>query len=271
MFGYVSADIKALSKAQKQRYTQAYCGLCRALRQDGPAVARLALRYDMAFLALLLMSLYEPREETGSRACAMHPFSSRPWTDNAYIRYGADMNLALSYYKALDDVADEDKFLAGKVAGILEGAMPRIRDRYPRQCKRMEMCLKELAALERENCANPDLPANCFGRLMAELFVYDNDLWTPALEKMGMALGRFIYFADAAIDYKKDKKTGRYNPFLAAGDDLDYDKWERYLVLEMGKVTRYYESLPLVQDKELLDNILYSGIWLAYRARQRRK
>ena len=267
MFGYVSADMKALSPKQRQRYSQAYCGLCRGLRQGASSGARLALSYDMAFLALLLMSLYEPEEETGSRACALHPFSPRPWTDNAYIRYAADMNLALAYYKASDDVEDDGSLGAKWKRRVFAPAMEALSARYPRQCRAMAVCMEELAALEGENCANPDLPANCFGALMAELLVYEEDLWAATLRKMGMALGRFIYLADAAADYKKDKKKGSYNPFLAHEEGFDPEKLEDCLVLELGKVTRYYESLPLVQDKEILDNILYSGIWLELRRR----
>ena len=33
--------------------------------------------------------------------------------------------------------------------------------------------------------------------------------------------------------------------------------------------TEAYERLPLVEDKGILDNILYSGIWLSYRRMQR--
>jgi hypothetical protein len=85
---------------------------------------------------------------------------------------------------------------------------------------------------------------------------------------MGMALGRYIYLADAAVDYSRDQKKKRYNPFLAMGED-DPRKWEQYLVLAMGRCTEYYERLPLVQDKDILDNILYSGVWMEYRRRQR--
>ena len=45
--------------------------------------------------------------------------------------------------------------------------------------------------------------------------------------------------------------------------------WEEYLVLAMARCTEYFERLPLVQDKDLLDNILYSGVWTQYRSRQR--
>ena len=37
----------------------------------------------------------------------------------------------------------------------------------------------------------------------------------------------------------------------------------------MGRCTEHYEKLPLVQDKALLDNILYSGIWVQYRSKRR--
>ena len=53
------------------------------------------------------------------------------------------------------------------------------------------------------------------------------------------------------------------------GMEENWNTWEQYLVLAMGRCTDGYERLPLVQDKGLLDNILYSGIWLEYRRRQR--
>ena len=60
MFGFVTANLKELSKEQRQRYLAVYCGICRGIRQNASQTARLGLSYDMAFLALLLMSLYEP-------------------------------------------------------------------------------------------------------------------------------------------------------------------------------------------------------------------
>ena len=128
----------------------------------------------------------------------------------------------------------------------------------------METCIARLDKLEAEGCSNPDEPAACFGALMAELLVYQEDQWSPTLREIGMALGRFIYLADAALDYRKDKKKKKYNPFLAMGMEADFNTWEDYLILEMARCTRYFEVLPLVQDKTLLDRILYSGVWLEF-------
>lgn len=271
MFGYVQANRKELSDPQFQRYQQVYCGVCRGIREQSGQLARLGLQYDMAFLSLLLMSLYEPEETSGKRACALHPVRPKAWVDNGIIRYAADMNVALAYYKAMDDAADEHRPGAKTMGGVFGRTLPQIQEKYPRQCQAMEACLAELSRLEKENCANPDAPANCFGQLMAELLVYREDLWADTLRQMGMALGRFIYLADAATDYRADKRKKQYNPFLAMGMEEDWHTWEEYLVLAMARCTDYFERLPLVQDKAILDNILYSGVWIEYRNRAKRR
>ena len=271
MFGYVTASFKELTKEQQLRYNSIYCGICRRIRQQSGNLARLGLSYDIAFLSALLMSLYEPEEASGANACLPHPVTKKPWVDNVYIRYGADMNVALSYYNLLDDWQDDSKHSARLLANALEEPVEAIRQRYPRQCEAMERCIRELSRLEKEGCGNPDTCAACFGSLMAELFVYEEDLWAPALRQMGDALGRFIYLLDAALDYDKDLKKGKYNPYLAMGTGKDWPRWEEYLVLTMGRCTDYYERLPLVQDKPLLDNILYSGVWTVYRRKRQKE
>lgn len=269
MFGFVMANIDELSKEQKARYNAVYCGICRRIRMQSSSLCRFGLSYDMVFLALLLMSLYEPEERSGKPACGFHPLKPRQWIDSRFIGYCADMNVVLSYYKALDDYQDEKKFLSQKAMELFGKEIDRIVEKYPRQCKAIDEGIRELARLEKYRTKNPDEPANCFGNLMAELFVYEEDMWSECLRKIGMGLGRFIYFADAAIDYRKDLKHHNYNPFISMDTGEDWKRWEDYLVLELGRCADYFERLPLVQDKNLLDNILYSGVWLAYRQKQR--
>ena len=269
MFGYVAASFKELSKEQKERYNAVYCGICRRIRVQSSQIARVGLSYDMAFLALLLMSLYEPEEEAGDRACLLHPVKPKPWVDSKFIHYAADMNVALAYYNFLDDWQDDGKRFAKWMADAFGKHYQAIEEKYPRQCGAIQSCIRRLSELEKEGCANPDEPAACFGALMAELLVYEEDLWAPTLRQMGHALGRFIYLLDAAVDYDKDKRKGKYNPYLAMGMEKDWPRWEEYLVLTMGRCTANFEMLPLVQDKALLDNILYSGVWVNYRGKRK--
>ena len=260
MFGYVTASLSELSKERQERYGGVYCGICHDIRDQASQAARLGLSYDMAFLAILLMSLYEPEETVETNRCLVHP-KRRVWIDCEYVRYAADMNVALAYYNCLDDWRDDGKKGAKLLAGVFGKTCPEIEKKYPRQCAAIRDCIAQLSDLEKANCQNPDEPANCFGRLMAEILVYREDLWAPTLRQMGFHLGRFIYLADAAVDYRKDKKKGKYNPYIAMGSEEDWKRWEEYLVLALGRCTREFEKLPLVQDKDILDNILYSGVW----------
>ena len=269
MFGFVVASREELTEEQKNRYQAVYCGICRAIRETEGQLCRLGLSYDMAFLALLLASLYEPEETNGLGRCIAHPGKRRPWTDHEYVRYAARMNVALAAGKARDDWEDDGKFSARVMAKVFGRNEERIAADYPRQCAAISACIRELSTLEKAGCPNPDEPANCFGTLMAELLAFREDRWAEDLRQLGFYLGRFIYLADAAIDYRRDIKNGKYNPFVAMGCAEDFEKWEQYLVLAMAGCTDAYERLPLVEDKGILDNILYSGIWLSYRRMQR--
>ena len=271
MFGYVTASWKELSKDEQRRYGAVYCGICREIRAQTSSAARLGLSYDMAFLALLLMSLYEPEEQGGPWACKLHPIARRPWTDSVYIRYAADMNVLLTYYNCLDDWQDDHRQSARLMAQQMEKHLLPIRERWPRQEAAIRESLAALSALETENCPNPDEPAGAFGKLLGEILVCQEDLWADTLRQLGFHLGRFIYLMDASEDYDRDVRRGKYNPFAAMGGDPDRKAWEEYLVLAMARCTENFEKLPLVQDKGLLNNILYSGVWMNGRKRGKKE
>lgn len=76
----------------------------------------MTLTYDMAFLVMLLSSLYEPETRTGANRCVPHPKTPQHWLQNEFTEYAADLNLALAYHNLLDDWQD-DKNLAAHAAG----------------------------------------------------------------------------------------------------------------------------------------------------------
>ena len=269
MFGFVMANPKELTPEELRRYRAHYCGICKAIGRTCSGVCRLCLNYDMAFLSLTLTSLYEPEEKTSRRFCALHPIRGCYPAESEILDYAAQMNVALAYYNCRDNWQDDKNIGSLGASKVLGGSLPRIRAQFSRQCGAIKDCIRELGELEKENCRNPDEPANCFGWLMAELFQYRVDRWSEALGDMAMALGRFIYLADACVDYDRDKRRGNYNPLLQV--ESTPQDWENILVQEMSASAAAFERLPLVQDKTLLDKILYSGVWMTYRKKMANK
>lgn len=267
MFGYVAANPEELTQEQRERYLSLYCGLCRSLGRRASQASRLALNYDLTFLALVLSSLYEPEEASGRGRCLPHPARSRLWVSSPVVDYAADVHVVLAYYAALDHWKDDHRLTALAMERLLKRHCGPVFRRLPRQCDAVTEQLARLSQLEQSGCENPDEPAGCFGAMMAELFDYRQDVWSPYLRQMATALGRFIYLLDATLDYEADRKRGSYNPIAASGGDPAH--WEDYLVQEMAACCSSYEMLPLVQDKQIMDNILYSGVWRKYRAQRK--
>ena len=117
-----------------------------------------------------------------------------------------------------------------------------------------------------------DRAAGCFGRLMAELFVWKEDIWEKTLRKMGFYLGKFIYLMDALDDVEKDKKSGNYNPFLSIADQPDFEEnAEKILLMMTAEASRAFEKLPILENVDILRNILYAGIWEKYEMRKSAK
>ncbi len=270
MFGYVIANAKLMSKAEKERYQACYCGLCASLaRRYGPA-ARLLLTYDMSFLVLLFLSLEKEAGEPAQRRCPLHPLRTHASVEEAVTDYAADMNVILAYYNLLDDWQDDGDQKARLALHALQGAFEKAAAARPKQHAEVAAALQELSVLESCGETNPDLPANCFGRLMRAIFAWQEDENSAALQQFGYTLGRFIYLMDAVLDRKKDLRKERYNALLTL-ETLD-DKM--MLELLMADCVAAYRQLPVQRDQGLLENILYSGVWTRWaeaKARETRR
>lgn len=262
MFGFVQANLGDLSDEEKKRYRAAYCGLCHSLGRRHGFISRIGLSYDLTFLTLLLSSLYEPVEQCGECRCLVHPCKKHGYMLNPYTDYAADMTIALTYYKSLDDWRDEHSVFGRCFAGILKKRYEKVQAQWPEQCEVIERELGELANIEGEKPDDPDAAARCFGRLMEGVFVYQKDHWEEYLRRLGYGLGQYIYLADAAVDLREDIKRNNYNPLknLSASPE----ELRPTLMVVLGDASKAFEHLPLVQDVHLLRNILYSGLWIKY-------
>ena len=272
MFGYITIAAGALSTESQQRYRSMYCGLCHVLKERFGAVGQVTLSYDVTFLYLLLSSLYEPAEQSGSERCLPHPLHAHPYVVNELADYCCDMNIVLAYHKCMDDWQD-DRSLAGRAeAALLQKGYEQALQKYPQKCRALENCLSELNRLEKSGQATPDALANLSGRMVGILYRYREDMWADTLEQMGQGLGRFIYLMDAYDDLPADIRRKRFNPLRDHRMRENYEGFiKESLTLLIGECTDAFETLPLVQDMDILRNILYAGCWMRYEQLQQKR
>jgi len=269
MFGYVRPNLADMPETVQARYRAHYCGLCHAIGTQHGQLARMALTFDLTYLTIFLGSLYEPEETSGEGKCIPHPVKAHAWTRSKVTDYAADMTIALTYHKLLDDWQDDRNLAAKGASAWLKKAYGKVSAAYPRQCQTIERTLRDLAEVEKRRDPSPDAAARCFGELMAELFVMEEDYWANALRAFGYSLGRYIYLLDATCDYDKDVKSGSYNPVILM--EKKPEDMRDTLEMLLGDASVAFEKLPLIQDEDILRNILYSGVWQGYNEYLHRK
>ena len=262
MFGLVRPYMNDLTEEEKARYKAVYCGLCRALNEKHGLAGRMGLNYDMTFLIILLDSLYEPQEQTKDAFCPPHPVKKHRETKSEFTDYAADMTVALTYYKALDDWMDEGSKTGKVYSGLLKRSYQQVKERWPRQCEAIEKSLDALHEVEKDEAAQPERAADLSGRMLADIFAVKEDFFQRQMAGLGYFLGKFIYMMDAAIDYEDDRKKGCYNPLN--GMNVTPEEALEILRQPMGQAAEAFEALPLIQDANLMRNILYSGVWQTY-------
>lgn len=274
MFGYVIPNQATLPPEAQARYRTAYCGLCRRIGARYGLRGRLTLSYDLTFLNLLLCSLYEGETacEEGCGHCPIHPVRKIRWRAAGPTDYCADLGVALHYYDARDKWQDDRSPAGLAYARLLERARTEAEARQPRQCAAIRTGLAALAEYEAAGSEDLDAVSGCFGDLMAELFDYRQDRWSPELRSLGFHLGKYIYLLDAYDDLARDTRRGAYNPLKTLSGQPGYEEEMREIFeLLLAECARSFERLPCVEDADLLRNILYSGVWLKYNCKNAKK
>lgn len=266
MFGTICCNKETLSEEQLFRYQSVYCGLCKMLRKKYGQMERLALNFDMTFLALVLSSLYEPHERESANHCVFRAVKSKVSVENCFVEYAADMTILLAYFKCEDDWKDEGKRIARLGMKKLKKYYEQLQTQYPRQCRKVEESLRKLHQVEQDYKADADAAIHFSGEMLSELFVYKEDYWSETLRNFGYDLGRFIYIMDAAVDYEEDLKKGLYNPLNKL--QVQGEQVEEILKIEMGRAVYCFDILPLVQDQEILKNILFQGVWTKWKKKK---
>ncbi len=273
MLGVMTVRKDELKIREFDRYRGYYCGLCRAIGRRCGSACRMALSFEMTFLALLLTSLYEPETSEEKRRCLLHPVHKRLMLGNEAIDYCADLSALISYYDLRDGWDDERKPGSLAASELLKKAAQKAGEAWPRQKEAVEKYVAALHEIEKRGETNLDAAANLTGDMLAELYVMREDVYARDLRELGFYTGKFIYLCDCYEDIEHDIKKKNYNPLIARSTQESFvQDCERMLSDMMARAALAFERLPLLSDAEIMRNILYSGIWVRFeQATMRRK
>lgn len=283
MFGYVTPLKDELKVAQFEDFRSYYCGLCQHIRTDYGQLPRLTLNYDMTALALLLDGLSPHKAYIRKQICLTHPHKKKPMIiNNDALSYAGAMNVALVYYKLLDDVQD-DKDLKSK---ILATSLKPYKNKFPREIspilKMIETNLQALYDLEvTKEFSSLDEISDPFAQIVANMLkMYPHQLREDSPElrqqlyQFGYALGKWIYLIDALDDLEEDLKHDKFNPLLhlyqqenESYNDLLSHVTEpvTFTLLNCGYACKSaLKQLPLVRGRALLNNIVVLGMMDQY-------
>ncbi len=272
MFGYVKPVQAELLVKEYEFYKATYCGVCRSMKKITGALSNVLHSYDSVFLALVRM-LYIPDEEISARKgrCVAHPVKPKAMLNtNAATDYTARAFAILTYHKLKDDINDER--LARRMATNM------LRPIYASAGKRADLSelsrtaeekLGAITALEEAKHIGIDEPAGLFGELLGAIFSFGLDGADARITyQCGYHLGKFIYAADAAEDYEKDRASGSYNPYVLMYEGrLLSDENRRTikcaLLLECRELESAVNLLPFgkrVTIENIINNIIYLGL-----------
>ena len=267
MFGYVRINKMDLTFREYDYYKGYYCGLCKYLKENHGEISSLSLNYDITFLIVILTAIYKVKSTITEERCIANPLKKKMRIVNEITEYAASMNVLLSYYKLEDNLYDDNGIKDKLAYGIYKRKLKIAYDKYPEKAEYIKQQLSNLRELENEQSKSIDRVSNTFGNLMGEIFVFKNDEYEQNLRTIGFNLGKYIYILDAYEDLDEDYEKGRYNPFIDYIDKKDElkKKVDRLISMSLGIVARNIESLNLEFNKSIIDNIIYSGVYLRYK------
>ena len=248
VFGYVNIYKDELKVKDYNIYRSYYCGLCKKLGEEFSIRARLSLNYDFAFLALVLSSLSDGKEEIKYENCFIHPLTKRPvLKSDDYLTYSAYMSIIVTYFKLKDDVSDNKNIKSFFAYLFFKGYFKKAKKKYPKKCEIIKTILEELNIKEKENCADIDEVSDCFGRLLSEVFLKDGE--DRALKEFSYQLGRFIYIIDALDDIEKDIKSEIIHAIHANVMTGGKTIYAKVYFTDMGIIFAAFEKKKLLLDR----------------------
>ena len=265
MFGYIMPFKAELKVREWTLYRSYYCGLCKELKREYGFLPRFLLNYDMVLLAMTADGLSAAQPSVCPERCIAGPLQKRPVCGSTPgLRLAADALILTAYYKVADDIADESFFKkarAHRLRILLSGPHQKAARRLPEADKLFAEQTLAQQALEKRSSTCLDEAAEPTAQMTGALFALCGPQ-KEILHRMGLFLGKILYFLDAAEDYDKDAEKGSYNVFLTNGFSKEEAIQQAQTLCRMcaGETALCYNLLDVSSYKSILDNIVFLGL-----------
>lgn len=272
MFGYVTPCKMELKIKDYEKFKAYYCGLCKSIKKHSGNLPRLALNYDMTFLAVLMDSLNDEAPSYSRENCIHHPFRKRLiLNDNPCLEYAAFCNTTLAYYKLLDNIKDDASIKSRLYSLFLKRYIDKSPENLKHHLSFMSKKLEELYSIEADpNGRQLDELSHPFAELTGYILSSINDNEKDNLYTLGYNLGKWIYIIDAFDDLKEDMKKDKFNAINACCniDNLGFSEFSSsikhridFILANCGsQCLDTLNNLPLKKNQDLLYNILQFGL-----------
>lgn len=265
MFGYIKPNVPTLRICDKERYDCYYCGLCRCIGKEYGIAARMCLNYDCTFLAIMLASVCDDKLKSEPKHCPFNPLGKKKGMITEYssaMEFSAAAAVILAFYKLEDNVHDGKPLYKAAELPLI-GAYKKASKEYKCLDEVIRLNLDELSAIERRKETSADIPANAFGKLLAQIMelAASDETTRRIFGEIGFHIGRFIYLIDAFEDREKDEKNSLYNPFVLSGSSDE----DAIFLMEIS-VNYAIDALVLLDikhERAIIDNIITEGLFAA--------
>lgn len=267
LFGYVRAYKPNMTFSQFDIYKGIYCSLCKEIGKRYGLLARMTLSYDLAFFALVRLSVNEQCPMFKKSRCSFNPLKKCLGCSlqNEEMKYASDVSMLMVYYKYLDNLDDSPKFKKFFLK-LLSPYFNCIKKKAVKNRKEANDILNKMhvsqSETEKKNTNEIDKACHPSATALAELLVLNktgediDELWL-----FGYNIGRWVYLMDAADDYDDDIKEGGYNPFSDMDKASMLKKAEESLNLTAAEAVNHFNNIKFYRYKAIIKNILFDGTY----------
>lgn len=281
MFGYITPLMSELKVKEYERFRSYYCGLCFSIKNKYGNLPRIGLSYDSTFFSVLMDGLSTEETTTYNVKCIKHMKEGRECIkNNTALDYATDLNMALIYYKLLDDYLDDNNLKSFTLIKTIKPYYKKLTNKNVDTI--INNNLNKLHSLESSgNFSSLDEVSHPFSHIIGEVLKEcpfklksDSKEVREALYYFGYYFGKWIYLIDALDDLKEDMLQSKFNPIAKVynSNKLSYEELlpkikERIdfiLITLCSNCNELLKKLPLTKNKDIIDNVINLGLMDKY-------